>query len=97
MQNSNGENQPLHLALILALGVMLAVPDPRGRHPSPMRKLSPTRRSNRPLSLPPKPDKEANWLLTPKDGDFKLALRLYVPKKQVADGIWTPPGVKQTD
>ena len=42
-------------------------------------------------------DKESNWLPTPKDGGFKLALRLYVPKKQVADGIWTPPGVERAD
>ena len=26
---------------------------------------------------------------------FKLALRLYVPKKQVADGTWKPPSVKR--
>ena len=29
--------------------------------------------------------KERNWLPSPKEG-FKLALRLYVPKKQVIDG-----------
>ena len=83
--------------MILALGVMLAVPGPARAAPIPDEKLSPTRRRNRPLSLPPKPDNEANWLPTPKDGDFKLALRLYIPKKQGADGIWTPPGVKRAD
>ena len=39
----------------------------------------------------PGKDKESNWLPTPKDGAFKLALRMYVPKKQVADGTWKPP------
>jgi hypothetical protein len=42
-------------------------------------------------------DKEANWLPTPKDGTFKLALRLYVPKKQVADGTWKPPAVEKVN
>ena len=26
---------------------------------------------------------------------FKLALRLYVPKRQVADGTWKPPAVQR--
>ncbi len=43
----------------------------------------------------PGAEKKANWLPTPKDGGFKLALRLYVPKKQVADGTWTPPAVEK--
>ncbi len=43
----------------------------------------------------PGKDKESNWLPTPKEGTFKLALRLYVPKKQVADGTWKPPAVKR--
>ena len=30
-------------------------------------------------------DKESNWLPSPKGAVFKLALRLYVPKKQVAE------------
>jgi hypothetical protein len=45
----------------------------------------------------PGKDKESNWLPSPKEGPFKLALRLYSPKKQVADGTWTPPAVKQVD
>ena len=45
----------------------------------------------------PGKDKESNWLPTPKDGGFKLALRLYIPKKQVADGSWTPSGVERAD
>jgi hypothetical protein len=38
-------------------------------------------------------EKEANWLPAPKSGPFKLAMRLYVPKKKVVDGSWVPPGV----
>ena len=40
-------------------------------------------------------DKENNWLPAPRDGGFKLALRLYAPKKEVADGTWSPPPVKR--
>ena len=40
-------------------------------------------------------DKAGNWLPAPKSGTFKLALRLYVPKKQVADGTWKPPAVQR--
>jgi hypothetical protein len=43
----------------------------------------------------PGKDKEANWLPAPKQGGFKLALRLYGPKKAVTDGTWTPPGVER--
>src|SRR5262245_28341517 len=42
----------------------------------------------------PGADKESNWLPAPKKGAFKLALRLYVPRKQVADGSWKPPAVR---
>ena len=45
----------------------------------------------------PGKDKESNWLPTPKDDNFKLALRLYVPKPQVADGSWKPPGVNRVN
>lgn len=45
----------------------------------------------------PGKDKESNWLPSPKEGAFKLALRLYSPKKQVADGTWKPPQVKPVD
>jgi hypothetical protein len=38
-------------------------------------------------------EKEANWLPAPKSGPFKLAMRLYVPKKKVVDGSWVPPGI----
>ena len=43
----------------------------------------------------PGADKECNWLPPPKQGPFKLALRLYIPKKQVADGSWKPPAAQQ--
>ena len=43
----------------------------------------------------PGADKESNWLPAQKQGPFKLALRLYVPKKQVADGAWKPPAVQR--
>ena len=33
-------------------------------------------------------------LPAPTDGPFKLALRLYVPKKQVTNGAWNPPAVE---
>ena len=42
----------------------------------------------------PGKDKESNWLPAPKD-EFKLAMRLYAPKKEVADGTWEPPAVKR--
>ncbi len=34
----------------------------------------------------------SNWLPAPR-ADFALALRLYAPKKQAADGTWQPPVV----
>jgi hypothetical protein len=42
----------------------------------------------------PSAERQANWLPAPKEG-FKLALRLYAPKKEVAEGIWVPPSVKR--
>jgi hypothetical protein len=46
-------------------------------------------------SQSPGADKESNWLPAPETGGFKLALRLYVPKKPVADGTWKPPAVQR--
>ena len=43
----------------------------------------------------PGKEKESNWLPAPKDAGFKMALRLYAPKKEVADGTWAPPPVKR--
>jgi len=45
----------------------------------------------------PGADKESNWLPAPREGPFKLALRLYIPKKKVADGTWKPPAVQRTN
>ena len=38
---------------------------------------------------------QANWLPAPKEGEFRVALRLYAPKKEVADGTWSPPPIKR--
>ena len=43
----------------------------------------------------PGKDKESNWLPPDTQDEFKLALRLYAPKKEVADGTWAPPAVKK--
>jgi hypothetical protein len=40
----------------------------------------------------PGKDKESNWLPAPKDS-FNLLMRLYWPKKEILDGIWSPPAV----
>ena len=45
----------------------------------------------------PGPDKESNWLPTPKDSDFSLYVRTYWPKVEVTDGTWTPPPVKRAE
>jgi hypothetical protein len=45
----------------------------------------------------PGEDKESNWLPAPKDAAFKLALRLYAPKREVAEGTWAPPPVKRVN
>ena len=42
----------------------------------------------------PDSDRQANWLPAPK-GAFRVALRLYAPKKQVADGTWSPPPINR--
>jgi hypothetical protein len=46
-----------------------------------------------------KPDgsPEANWLPAPSDGGFKVALRLYSPKPEVAQGAWQPPPINRVD
>ncbi len=46
-----------------------------------------------------KPDagRDANWLPTPSEGRFKLALRLYSPKPEVAKGAWRPPPIERAD
>jgi hypothetical protein len=42
----------------------------------------------------PGKEKETNWLPAPKGEEFKLALRLYAPKKEVAAGAWVPPAIR---
>lgn len=41
-------------------------------------------------------NQQANWLPAPIAGKFKLALRLYAPRKEVTDGKWSPPPVKRS-
>ncbi|RLD81801.1 MAG: hypothetical protein DRJ07_08855, partial [Bacteroidetes bacterium] len=36
---------------------------------------------------------EGNWLPAP-DGNFRVSLRLYVPKESVINGSWLPPGIE---
>jgi hypothetical protein len=43
----------------------------------------------------PGDDRQANWLPAPKVGRFKVALRLYAPRKEVSDGRWSPPPIKR--
>ena len=42
----------------------------------------------------PGPDRESNWLPAP-EGDFKLLMRLYWPRKRVLDGSWKPPRIER--
>jgi hypothetical protein len=43
----------------------------------------------------PEGEMKANWLPAP-DGDFRLSMRLYNPKKSVLAGSWQPSAVKLT-
>jgi hypothetical protein len=43
----------------------------------------------------PGDDAASNWLPTPTEGGFKLALRLYAPRSEVLDGSWRPPAVER--
>jgi hypothetical protein len=47
-------------------------------------------------SPPSEKNRQSNWLPAPK-GEFKVALRLYVPKQSVTDGTWTPPPLKRVN
>ena len=40
---------------------------------------------------------KANWLPAPSQGGFKVALRLYSPKPEVAQGTWQPPPIEPAD
>jgi hypothetical protein len=44
----------------------------------------------------PGADKQSNWLPAP-EGPFRLALRLYAPRKEVAEGTWAPPAVQRVE
>lgn len=48
-------------------------------------------------SQSPGQDKEANWLPAPQKGSFRLAMRLYAPKKEVTTGKWSPPPIQQAN
>jgi len=43
----------------------------------------------------PGADKEANWLPTPKQGAFSMALRTYGPGEAITKQTWQPPTVKK--
>lgn len=38
-------------------------------------------------------DAAANWLPTPR-GPFSVSLRAYLPRKEIADGLWSPPAIE---
>lgn len=40
-------------------------------------------------------ERESNWLPAPANQEFKIAMRLYLPKKEVLDGSWKPPAIKR--
>lgn len=40
---------------------------------------------------------ESNWLPAPAQGPFRLAMRLYAPKPEVAAGTWQPPAVRRVE
>ncbi|MDQ6437946.1 DUF1254 domain-containing protein [Mesorhizobium sp. LHD-90] len=42
---------------------------------------------------PSDPSERANWLPSPAQGAFHLALRTYVPKQPIIDQVWVPPAV----
>jgi hypothetical protein len=46
-------------------------------------------------STSPGVDKEANWLPTPKQGAFSMALRIYGPGEPIVKQTWQPPTVKK--
>ena len=43
---------------------------------------------------PSDPMQRANWLPSPKKGDFSLYVRSYWPEEAITSGKWTPPAVK---
>jgi hypothetical protein len=45
----------------------------------------------------PGKEKEGNWLPVAKGAPFNLLLRLYWPKAEILDGMWTPPAVQRVN
>ena len=45
----------------------------------------------------PGPDRESNWLPTPKAGRLGLTMRLYAPKQEALDGRWNPPAIRRVN
>jgi hypothetical protein len=43
----------------------------------------------------PGADKESNWLPTPNQGSFNMALRTYGPSQAIVKGEWRPPTVER--
>ena len=43
----------------------------------------------------PGPDKESNWLPTPKTGNFRPILRMYQPKQPIMDGSYILPAIRR--
>jgi hypothetical protein len=43
----------------------------------------------------PGPERESNWLPTPKAGRLGLTMRLYAPKQEALDGRWNPPAIRR--
>jgi len=39
-------------------------------------------------SAAPGPEKEANWLPSPADGNLGVTMRLYMPRPEALDGTW---------
>jgi hypothetical protein len=47
-------------------------------------------------STSPGPEKESNWLPTPKEGRFSMLLRAYGPEEPILEQTWVPPTVSKT-
>ncbi len=45
----------------------------------------------------PGKDKEANWLPSPPNDTFNLAIRMYLPTENVLNGKWRPAGVMKVE
>jgi hypothetical protein len=36
-----------------------------------------------------------NWLPAPQSGRFTLMLRIYQPREDAVEGLWTPPSIRR--